>query len=177
MIRTYTATRYIQSAANIWADRLSREIDTADWSLNPRLFRYLNRLWGPHTVDRFASMENALLERYNARWRDPLSEAVDCLHLDDREWRRELNWCNPPWELLDDLVLKLRRSGAAATVVTPLWPDRAWHQELLNISTEYLLYPPARDLFYPTGRGRRVPVGPPRWSIAVFRVPRRPGIS
>eukprot|EP00873_Tetraselmis_striata_P046068 jgi/Tetstr1/466332/TSEL_010863.t1 len=50
--------RYIQSAANVWADRLSRELDDFGWQLNPRIFAHLQRLWGPHTVDRFASMEN-----------------------------------------------------------------------------------------------------------------------
>eukprot|EP00873_Tetraselmis_striata_P025617 jgi/Tetstr1/445881/TSEL_033520.t1 len=44
--------RYIQSAANVWADRLSRELDDADWQLNPRIFSYLQRLWGPHNIDR-----------------------------------------------------------------------------------------------------------------------------
>eukprot|EP00873_Tetraselmis_striata_P017437 jgi/Tetstr1/437701/TSEL_026356.t1 len=38
--------RYIQSAANVWADRLSRELDDSDWQLNPRIFAYLQRLWG-----------------------------------------------------------------------------------------------------------------------------------
>eukprot|EP00873_Tetraselmis_striata_P038373 jgi/Tetstr1/458637/TSEL_004341.t1 len=37
--------RYIQSAANGWADRLSRELDNSDWQLNPRIFAYLQRLW------------------------------------------------------------------------------------------------------------------------------------
>ena len=107
--------RYLRSAANVWADRLSRELDDADWTLNPRIFRYLDRQFG-HTVDRFASMENAQLPRYNSRWLDPRTEAVDSLRLSDEAWRAESNWCNPPWELLDDLVLKLQRSGAAATV-------------------------------------------------------------
>jgi hypothetical protein len=30
--------RYIQPAANVWADTLSRELDTEDWQLNPRIF-------------------------------------------------------------------------------------------------------------------------------------------
>eukprot|EP00873_Tetraselmis_striata_P012742 jgi/Tetstr1/433006/TSEL_022343.t1 len=38
--------RYIQSAANVWADRLSRELDDSDWQLNPRIFAYMQRLWG-----------------------------------------------------------------------------------------------------------------------------------
>jgi hypothetical protein len=46
-------TRYIRSAANIWADGLSRESDSSDWQLNPRVFRLLDASWGPHTIDRF----------------------------------------------------------------------------------------------------------------------------
>ena len=153
---------------------MSRELDDADWTLNPRIFRYLDRQYH-HTVDRFASLENAQLPRYNSRWLDPRTEAVDCLRLSDEAWRGESNWCNPPWELLDDLVLKLWRSGAAATVVTPLWPDRAWHQQLVEMASEMHVYPPARDLFFPGRLGSRATVGAPRWSVAVFRVPGRAG--
>jgi hypothetical protein len=31
--------KYIRSAANVWADRLSRERDATDWMFNPALFR------------------------------------------------------------------------------------------------------------------------------------------
>jgi hypothetical protein len=87
--------RYIGSAANIWADSLSRELDTEDWQLKPRLFRHLQERWGPHTIDRFASMLNAQLPRFSARWRDPQCEDVDCLRLLDAAWYRENNYCNP----------------------------------------------------------------------------------
>jgi hypothetical protein len=50
--------RYIRSAADIWADTLCRELDTKDLQLNPRLFAHLQARWGPHTIDRFASMLN-----------------------------------------------------------------------------------------------------------------------
>jgi ribonuclease HI len=166
---------YIRSAANVWADRLSRELDSSDWTLNPRIFRHLDKLWGPHTVDRFASMENALLARYNSRWLDPQTEGVDCLHLSDADWRREHNWCNPPWELLDDLVLKLTQSGARATVVSPLWPDKAWHQSLVAMSDECLVYPPAHDLFSPGRLSAHGGGGMPHWSVAIFSVPLRAG--
>jgi hypothetical protein len=33
-------------------------MDTEDWQLNPRLFAHLQARWGPHTLDRFASMLN-----------------------------------------------------------------------------------------------------------------------
>jgi hypothetical protein len=71
--------RYIRSAANIWADTLSHE----DWQLNPRIFDHVQRRWGPHTIDRFASMLNAQLPRFNARWGDPMCEDIDSLHLSD----------------------------------------------------------------------------------------------
>jgi hypothetical protein len=59
--------RYIRSAANVLADRLSRETDRDDWQLNPRIFTYLNSLWGPHSIDRFATQGNSQLPGYNSR--------------------------------------------------------------------------------------------------------------
>jgi hypothetical protein len=35
--------RYIRSAANIWADNLSRELDRDDWQVSPRIFNSLQR--------------------------------------------------------------------------------------------------------------------------------------
>jgi hypothetical protein len=78
-----TRARYIRSAANVWADRLSRETDRDDGQLNPRISTDMNSLWGPHSIDRFATQGNTQLPRYNSRWCDPTSEAVDCLHLPD----------------------------------------------------------------------------------------------
>ena len=37
------------------ADALSRIIDYDDWSINPSVFKWLDSIWGPHTVDRFAT--------------------------------------------------------------------------------------------------------------------------
>ena len=163
--------RYIRFAANIWADSLSRELDSSDWSVAPKVFRYLDRIWGPHSVDRFASMENALLARYNSKWKDPDCEAVDSLHLSDSCWARDVNWCYPPWELLDELVVKLRRSGAAATVIAPLWPGSSWHQQLVELAEEVITYPPSHDLFYPSRRSVHEGAVLPRWSMAAFKVP------
>ena len=42
-------------------------------------------------MDRFASNANKQLPRYNAKWRDGTSEAVDSLHLPDNAWRVEHN--------------------------------------------------------------------------------------
>eukprot|EP00873_Tetraselmis_striata_P001287 jgi/Tetstr1/421551/TSEL_012497.t1 len=102
------------------------------------------------------------------------TEAVDSLAQSDATWRAEVNWCNPPWQLLDDQVLKLQQSGAAATVVAPAWHGRPWLQQLHEMATEVLHYPPSRDLFFPGLLGRRAGVGPPPWSVMLFRLPFRP---
>jgi hypothetical protein len=85
--------RYIRLAANIWADTLSRELDTEDRQLNPHMLARLQAQWGPHSIDRFASMLNTQFPRFNAIWRDPQCEDVDCLRLPDAAWRRENNYC------------------------------------------------------------------------------------
>ncbi len=63
-------TQYIRSAANVWADNLSRVTDSSDWQLASRKFKHFNKVWAPHTIDRFASYANKQLPRYNAKWRD-----------------------------------------------------------------------------------------------------------
>jgi hypothetical protein len=88
--------RYIRSSANMWADALSRELDTEDKQLNPRMFAHLQARWGPHNIDIFASMLNTQLPRVNATWRDQQCEDVDCLHLPDAARQCEANYCNPP---------------------------------------------------------------------------------
>jgi hypothetical protein len=75
--------RYIRSIANMWAKpshprtRLRRLATQSARLPLPRL------PLGPCSTDRFATMENAQLLRFNARWRDPKCELVDCLRLRD----------------------------------------------------------------------------------------------
>jgi hypothetical protein len=54
-------------------------------------------LWGPHTVDRFASNLNKKLIRYNSLFWNPNSEAVDTF---TQNWRGEHNLIIPPVSLV-----------------------------------------------------------------------------
>ena len=76
-------TKYIRSAANMWAGHPIRETDNADMHLATRIFRYYDKKWGPHSIDRFAFFANKHLPRYNAKWRDGTIKAVDSIHLPD----------------------------------------------------------------------------------------------
>jgi hypothetical protein len=146
--------RCIRSAANVLADKLSRELDTEDLQLNPQIFEDLRHRWGPHTVDRFASMLNAQLPRFNARWKDPKWEDADCLHLPDASWQRENNYCNPPWSALPALAAKLSQSQAAATVIAPYWPNKTWYHALARLAHTTLHFPATRDMFFPGRLGK-----------------------
>ncbi len=77
--------RFIRSDANVWADRLNRKTYNSDWQLAARVFRYYDKRWGPHSVDRFASFANKQLPRHNAKWRDGKAKAVDFIHLVDQD--------------------------------------------------------------------------------------------
>jgi hypothetical protein len=145
MIRTHC----IRSAANILVDKLRRETDTSDGELAIRVFNHLDNTFHKHTIDRFASKDNKQLPRYNIKWRDGAAEAVDSLHLFDELRIHEVNWCNPPWPLLDDLAAKLRQSGAAATVIAPQWPRFPWFQYLVEMVSKTVEIHPARNLSSP----------------------------
>jgi hypothetical protein len=161
----------------VWADTLSREVDTEDWQLNSRMFAHLQSLWGPHTIDRFASMQNTYLPHFNAHWRDPQCEDFDCLRLPDAAWRRENNYCNPPWTALPTLAPMLGQEQALATVVAPYKPNKTWYHALQRLACATVHFRATRDLFFPGMLGTREGVGPPAWSIVDFRLTPRRGFT
>ena len=163
-------TRYIRSAANVWADQLSRRENEDDWMLGWRYFRQLEQRFGPHTVERFATANNTHLPRFNARFYSPGTEGVDAMA---RSWENENNFVNPPWSLLGQVAQKLRNERAAATVVAPYWVTATWWTELQDLASEILVIPASQDLFLPGARGSSVSVGQPSWDVVIFRVPGR----
>jgi hypothetical protein len=162
--------KYIRSAANWWADALSRELDLDDWRLNPKVFQEMQLKWGWHTFDRFASDISAQLPRYNSKDLDPTTSGTNSLALD---WRGERNWVNPPWALLEEVAQKREESGCEATVVAPYWTRTSWFSKLWNLSSEVVIKPPSHDLFLPTRLGAEKGVGPAKWSAIFFRIPAR----
>jgi len=162
--------QYIRSAANIWADRLSRDLDINDWKLNPAEFRRKDFEWGGptgHTVDRFASHTSAQLPRYYSLYRDPACEGVNSLAQD---WLGEHNWVNPPWDLLPEVAQKLTETGAAATVVAPYWTATDWFRSLWELSDQVEIVAPRRDFYLPTRLGASEALGPAKWASIFFRI-------
>jgi hypothetical protein len=112
---------WIPRADNTVADRLSRgvvEVDCDDWQLHPRWFRYLDAIWGPHTVDRFADENNAQLSVFNSKRLCPGTSGVDAFAF---SWADENNWLCPPIDLVLRVLEKVRADKATATLVVPWW--------------------------------------------------------
>ena len=109
---------WIPRTQNEEADALSRIIDYDDWGVDPLLFARLDSLWGPHSIDRFASFYNTKLPRFNSRYWNPGSEAVDAFTCD---WSNECNWLCPPPYLLPRTIKYVIQTGAIGTLIVPRW--------------------------------------------------------
>ena len=159
--------RYLAGKDNVVADRLSRRSDPYEWQLHPHLFRHIDRVFGPHTVDRFASLQSAQLQRYNSALYDPAAEAVDAL---SQDWTGEMNFVNPPFRLLPKVLRLISNQQVCATVIAPYWPSQTWFRTLLQMSQA----PPLR--IPNTRRSIRRLSGPPeplknhRWKIYAWKL-------
>ena len=109
---------WIPRELNVKADYLSRIVDYDDWYLNPSVFEWLDVIWGPHTIDRFADHNNHQLPRYNSKFGCPGSEAVDAFTVD---WSKEYNWWCPPVYLVARVIGHARVCKASGTLIVPEW--------------------------------------------------------
>lgn len=134
---TLTA-KYLQGSLNTKADRLSRLSTHYEWELNHNLFKYLERLWGPHTIDRFATGLNTQLPTYNSRFADPDSHGIDALAQQD--WAAHNNYVNPPFRLIPQVLQVVSQQRAKATLIAPCWPSQPWYQRLKQMA----ICPPLR---------------------------------
>ena len=81
------------------------------------VFKQLDQLWGPHSIDRFASSYNAKLSRFNSRFLQPGTEAVDAF---TQDWSSENNWLLPPICLIGKLLSYVHESKAFGTLIVPM---------------------------------------------------------
>ena len=146
----------IPRSLNERADLLSRIIDYDDWMLNPVVFAEVDRVWGPHSVDRFANWQNCQTTRFKSRCWSPGSEAVDAFTVD---WGKENNWVCPPISLIPRIIRHAQVCMARATMLVPVWtmapfwpllcPDGAGcFAPFVREAEHYLGLPPFSSLDY-----------------------------
>ena len=125
---------WIPRELNEKADLLSRVIDYDDWFINPAVFMWLDTIWGPHTVDRFADHNNCQLPRFNSRCWNPGAEAVDAFTVN---WSEENNWWCPPVSLVARVVKHAQVCRAVGTLIVPEWPSAPFWPVLHPLANQF----------------------------------------
>eukprot|EP01094_Clydonella_sp_ATCC50884_P024628 TRINITY_DN6238_c1_g1_i1.p1 TRINITY_DN6238_c1_g1~~TRINITY_DN6238_c1_g1_i1.p1 ORF type:complete len:647 (-),score=118.45 TRINITY_DN6238_c1_g1_i1:15-1955(-) len=118
---------YLPGAQNTEADYLSRLSERHEWEVDEAAFEALDKRWGPHTCDRFATAQNTKCPRYNSR------QGVDAFTV---SWLGDNNWVVPPTVLLGRVARLLRVHPCRATVIAPNWPAQFWHMELRGMAED-----------------------------------------
>jgi len=156
---------HIPGELNTRADELSRLNPITEWALHPEAFQHLEDLWGPHTIDRFATNHNHCLPRYNSRFYHPQAEATDAM---TQDWSQENNYINPPFRMLPQIIKKVLQEECQATIIAPLWPSAQWFPMLLRLASDFAyIYP--KWIIPATPQGNAEPLKN-RWSILAYRI-------
>ena len=132
---TIPSSQHVPGVNNVFADLDSRQtLDRYGWAFLPTLLTEIDRLWGPHTLEAFATADNSWLPRYCTRFPgDPRAAGTNGLL---SPWHQENLWLNPPWILIPSVLTRLRQQSASATLVTPCWPTQHWYPVLVQLSVD-----------------------------------------
>lgn len=155
---------------NTWADTLSRIArDNSDWQLHPRLWQKVDSLWGPHSIDLFATSNNCQLPRFFAYRPSPGAAAIDAFIQD---WRKERNlYGNPPFAQIGRVLQKVIAERVTMTIIVPVWRTAPWWPVLLGVLADVpRVLPSLDDTFRPGHLGNDEGMGRPRWQAIACRV-------
>lgn len=158
---------HVSSVLNDWADRLSRENNSTDWTLSRPTFLELERAYGPHTVDLFASTLNARCPRFYSRWLCSGALGTDAMQHD---WTAENAWANPPFHMVGSVVSRILNTNATVTLIAPVWRAQPWWRRVVEGCSEWHILPPPPGVFTHDSQSR--PAASPFWRTAAFRFER-----
>jgi ribonuclease HI len=105
-----------------------------DWGLTAACVARLQRLWGPSSVDAFATAASARLPRFWSRWPEAGAAAVDAFAQD---WSSQRLLLVPPLRLLARTLAMLASSGAHGILVAPEWPAQSWWLRLRELAVAW----------------------------------------
>jgi len=163
-------SHHLKGSLNVRADHLSRIQNKFEWRLNPHLFNVLDKMWGPHSYDRFASLTNTHLALYNSRFHDPLTSGVDALA--QNNWKIHNNYVNAPFRLIPEVLKVVSEQKATATIIAPWWPAQPWFRKLRHLSVSPPLKLPNTCRAFQAMNKDIIPepLLNPRWKIYAWRV-------
>lgn len=141
--------QWIPRELNDLADYYSKYVDCDDWSISKEFFEFMNDMWGPFTIDRFASVDNAKIKRFNSQFCVHGSEGVDAFSLN---WANENNWLVPPVRLIVRAIKHCVECQAHGTFIIPKWPSASFWTLIFDEDMLYKSYVKEVLEFYETDR-------------------------
>ena len=162
------SAKYLAGTLNWRADYLSRVRSTYEWRLHPNLFRLIDRIWGPHHIDRFASITSTQIPMYNSLYWDPQTSGVDALS--QTNWGTMNNFVNPPFALIPRILNIIREQKAVATLIAPKWVGQPWYQQLTGMLIDQPIRLPISHRTIIALGPRKEPFKNSRWNIYAWRI-------
>jgi len=97
---------------------------------------YTSRLWGPHSVDRFASSNSAKTKLFNSLYWNPGSLGMNSFNSD---WSQDVNWLVSPVPLASR-AKHLVKCKAKGTLIVPKWTSSPFWPLIFEDGLEYKPY-------------------------------------
>lgn len=139
-------------------DALSRLEDVNDWTLRREEWQRV-RDWCvsrgircDNMVDRFASVHNAKMRRWNSRYYEPGCEAADCLI---QQGTGQWNWVCPPIAMIGRVLQLVIDQKANVLLVVPEWRHMWWWATLPKMTDNWMRLGEGNKVFEagPSGKG------------------------
>ena len=105
------------------ADELSWIEDANDCILDCFCLMSVDRLWGPHQVERFSSEKTKQLDRFCSRLLNPGCEAPNAFTV---LWAGDNNWLFPPPFLVSCVLQHMSVDEEDGTLLVPEWRSAPW---------------------------------------------------
>ena len=168
------SVEWVPREENSLADDISKLLIPDDWMLSKKYFQLLDRRWGPHTCDLFASQANNQCAKfYSLHWCRG-SAGVNAFGYD---WSTDNCWVNCPYRLIGRVWRCLQAQGAAASLLVPLWESATWWQlvtpevgHLSDCIVDWVWLPREDPSLFCPGTVPGRPVEPPNWPVMAVRV-------
>ena len=137
---------HLAGTLNVIADEESRRsvIHLADFQLHPDIFKTISSIWGPFTIDLFATYQNRQISRFASFLPQPKATWVDAMkHI----WTKEFPYIFPPFSMITRILQKIDNEKATAVLVAPIWQAQPWFPLILRSLIDIpLVLPEHRDL-------------------------------
>ena len=112
--------QWIPRIENQEGDAINKMTDHDYWETTQVLFQYLNDIWDPHTIDRFADNK---MPKFFALTVDSRSRVPKELMLFLSDWSNENNYLVPPVHLITRVIYHVILTKSTGILIVPWWPS------------------------------------------------------